>query len=102
MAGLLDVRVAVPQQQPHRQRGWRDVAGQLDVRVTPTMQCLEGIARDHIPALAHPVCLVAALSDSPFVWSRRSLYLDNNKIDSLAGVTWPAFLEYVSPPPCSG
>jgi hypothetical protein len=66
------------------------------------MQWLEGSNRDHIPSLAHPMCLVAALSDSPVVCSRRILYLYNNKIDSLPGVTWPASLTYVSPPPCSG
>ena len=78
------------------------MAGLLEVRVTPTMQWLEVITRDHIPALAPPVCLVAALTDSPLVWSRRSLDLSYNKIESLAGVTWPANLRYVSPPPCSG
>jgi hypothetical protein len=75
----------------------------LDVRVTPTMQWLEGSARDHIPALAHPVLRVAAVTDSPVVWSRRYLNLQTNKIVSVTGgVTWPASLTYVSPPPCSG
>jgi hypothetical protein len=66
------------------------------------MQWLEGSARDDIPALAPPMCLVAALSDSPVVWSRRDLGLSDNLIVSVAGVTWPASLTYVSPPPCSG
>ena len=104
LARCLVSQGAEAQQQQNRQSDWwRDVAGLLDVRVTPTMQCLEGIARDHIPALTPPVLRVDALTDSPVVWSRRSLELQNNKIVNVTGgVTWPASLRYVSPPRCSG
>ena len=54
-----------------------------------------------MPALPHPVCLVAALADSPVAWSRRTLDLNNNQIVSVANVTWPSTLEYVSPLACS-
>jgi hypothetical protein len=47
-------------------------------------------------------CRVDALTDSSVVWSRRELWLHYNQIDSLAGVTWPEPLEYVSPPPNRG
>ena len=77
------------------------MAGLLDVRVTPTMQCLEDSNRDCIPALAHPVFRVAVLSDSPVVWSCRKLNLNKNLIVSVTGVTWPVYLTYVSPLPCS-
>jgi hypothetical protein len=47
-----------------------------------------------MPALPHPVCLVAALADSPVAWFRRELYLNDNALTSngLLGVTWPASL----------
>jgi hypothetical protein len=56
-----------------------------------------------IPALAHPVCvcLVDALADSPVVWSHRMLDLSENRIVSVAGVSWPSSLEYVSTLTCS-
>jgi hypothetical protein len=54
-----------------------------------------------MPALPHPLCLVAALADSPVAWSRRELYLNNNQLVSVAGVSWPPTLEYVSPLACS-
>ena len=47
-------------------------------------------------------CLVAALADSRVAWSRRELYLNNNKIESVADVSWPSSLQYVSPLACSG
>ena len=48
-----------------------------------------------MPALPHPVCLVAALADSPVAWSRSYLGLSNNALTSngLLGVTWPETLE---------
>ena len=60
-------------------------------------------ARARILKLPHPVCLVAALADSPVSWSRRSLSLSDNLIDieSVAGVSWPSSLEYVSLLACS-
>ena len=58
-------------------------------------------ARVRIPALPHPLCLVAALADSPVAWSRRELSLYNNQIVSVAGVSWPPTLQYVSPLACS-
>jgi hypothetical protein len=54
-----------------------------------------------MPALPHPVCLVAALADSPVAWSRRWLDLANNTIESVAGGTWPSSLQYASPLACS-
>ncbi len=60
-----------------------------------------GRARARIPAPAHPLCLVAALADSPVAWSRSQLYLDNNAITSVSGVIWPSPLQYVSPLACS-
>jgi hypothetical protein len=54
-----------------------------------------------MPALPHPVCLVAALADSPVAWSCRELSLNNNQIVSVAGVSWPPTLPYVSPLACS-
>ena len=50
-----------------------------------------------IPALPHPVCLVDALADSPVAWSRRMLDLSDNRIVSVAGVSWPSSLQYASP-----
>ena len=35
-------------------------------------------APEHASAPAHPLCLVAALADSPVAWSRRGLRLDGN------------------------
>ena len=58
-------------------------------------------ARARILKLPHPVCLVAALADSPVVWSRRMLDLRDNAIESVAGVSWPSSLEYVSLLACS-
>ena len=51
-------------------------------------------ARARISAPAHPLCLVAALADSPVAWSRRVLDLDYNAItsDGLLNVTWPGTL----------
>jgi hypothetical protein len=47
-----------------------------------------------MPALPHPVCLVAALADSPVAWSRRDLDLGHNALtfNGLLGVTWPESL----------
>jgi hypothetical protein len=59
-------------------------------------------ARVRIPALPHPFCLVAALADSRVAWSRRVLFLNDNEIVSVAGVTWPSSLWYLSPLACSG
>ena len=58
-------------------------------------------ARERIPALPHPVCLVAALADSPVAWSRRYLDLSSNTIVSVADVAWPSSLQKVSPIACS-
>jgi hypothetical protein len=41
------------------------------------------------------------MADSPVAWSRRRLYLHDNKIESLAGVSWPSSLTFVSPLTCS-
>ncbi len=53
------------------------------------------------PRASAPVCLVAALADSPVAWSRRVLYLNQNALTSVEGVIWPSFLQYVSPLACS-
>ena len=58
-------------------------------------------AKARIPAPPHPVCLVAALADSPVAWSRRDLSLYDNKLTSVTGVILPPYLEYVSPLACS-
>jgi hypothetical protein len=57
--------------------------------------------RARIPALPHPVCPVSALAGSPVAWSRRLLYLSDNKIVSVAGVKFPSSILYVSPLTCS-
>jgi hypothetical protein len=57
--------------------------------------------RARIPALPHPVCLVASLADSPVAWSRRYLDLGINALTSVVGVTWPSSLQYASPLACS-
>ena len=51
-------------------------------------------ARARILKLPHPVCLVAALADSPIAWPRRDLDLSNNALtrNGLLGVTWPESL----------
>ncbi len=69
------------------------------VYVSP-LACSER-ARSRIPAPAHPLCLVAAMADSPVAWSLRYLNLDGNAITSVTGVSWPPNLEYVSPQTCS-
>ncbi len=75
------------------------------VKWPPTLQYVSPLAcserRARMPALPHPVCLVAALADSPVAWSRRELDLYGNQIVSVAGVTWPSSLQYVSPLACS-
>jgi hypothetical protein len=76
----------------------------------------EGSASGRISALPPLVFRVAALTDcvfvyycrtyykadSPVVWFHRCLFLNDNLIVSVAGVTWPANLRYVSPPLYSG
>jgi hypothetical protein len=59
---------------------------------------LQRAAPEHaFPALPLLVGLVAPLlADSPVDWSRRSLDLGSNKIESVADVTWPSSLGYVS------
>jgi len=59
---------------------------------------LQRAAPEHaFPALPLLVGLVAPLlADSPVDWSRRSLDLGSNKIESVADVTWPSSLRYVS------
>ena len=60
--------------------------------------CATEAASEHaFPALPLLVGLVAPLlADSPVDWSRRSLRLDGNQIKSVANVTWPSSLQYVS------
>jgi hypothetical protein len=61
----------------------------------------EGSARARLP-LPLLVGLVAPLlADSPVDWSHRHLYLSDNQIESVADVTWPSSLRYVSLLACS-
>ena len=59
---------------------------------------LQRAAPEHaFPALPLLVGLVAPLlADSPVDWSRRILGLGSNQIKSVADVTWPSSLQYVS------
>ena len=57
----------------------------------------EAASEHAFPALPLLVGLVAPLlADSPVDWSRRDLRLDGNQIKSVANVTWPSSLQYVS------
>ncbi len=62
----------------------------------------EAASEHTFPALPLLVGLVAPLlADSPVDWSHSGLGLDGNQIKSVANVTWPSSLQYVSLLACS-